>query len=518
MALLVFLCGAFFGVLLLLNNLFKTLGRVAKISFLELLLTYLTVITLIVSIILNNLDAFAIDSAPITGELPGGIPFSIPVAPPDPQIEFFTLIAAGVMAAFSLLYIVLEIFRPERLKGSRGVFGLFSAAFIALSTVSIPFFGVYFALDTVENASNSTAVADTPTELPATNTAVPAPTNTPESAAISGSATWTPNAAISPSPQGDELALTPTETPDPESLARIVELFQAIRIVLADEIDLPEGEIFAQLDAGVSLAELVSENGGDVEKVISELTALMREMIMDSAERGEINRLQAALFSSQMGTIIRIAVNSDLNTFGQRFGAATPDPNATRARLTDLLTAFPAEGDNATSTPVALTVERGNVPTLTSFPTNTVIPTETPSPTMTEPPATFTRTPPPTATDTPDRVATLFRELTLTPIGTPIPATVSRSTVEGATGDEVTATRNPRTVFCVASVDYNLRLRAAPSSQAETLLVIPYTTVLELTAQNSDGTWFAAEYDGQTGWLDGEFMTLSASCANLPYR
>jgi hypothetical protein len=53
---------------------------------------------------------------------------------------------------------------------------------------------------------------------------------------------------------------------------------------------------------------------------------------------------------------------------------------------------------------------------------------------------------------------------------------------------------------------------------AETILVILYTTVLELTAQNSDGAWFATTYDGQTGWVGGTFLTRAASCANLPNR
>ncbi len=513
MALFLFLCGAFFGVLLLLNNLLKTIQRAEKISFLELLLTYLTAILLLVGVVVNNLDAFAVDSMPISGELPGGIAFSIPVAPPDPQVEFLTLAAAGALGAFSLFIIVLEIFRPQRLKASRGVFGVFSAAFIALSTVLVPFLGVYFALDADAITDDAPIVADAPTVTTSPPNRVTAP-----SAVITSAPTATldpdaptPTRTFTPDP---DATLTPTS--DPEARARAVELFQAIRAVLATEIDLPEADIFAQLDAGVPIAQLVTENGGDIEVVISNLTALLRDVIMQSAERGEMNRVQAALFSSQMGTIIRIAVNSDLNTLSERLGGEPPDPAATRASLTDLLTQVPVI--EATAPPVLLSnTERADSPTPSAFPTNTRPPTSTDTPIPATLSPTPTRTPPAPPTSTPDRVATLFRELTLTPLASSISATSPPDPLSESERESV-PTRDVFAPFCVASVDFNLRLRRAPSQDAETLIVIPYTTVLELTAQNSDGTWFAATYDGQSGWLDAEFLTLAASCANLPYR
>jgi hypothetical protein len=525
--------GAAFGVLLLLNNLSKTFGRVEKIGFLELLLAYLTIIMLLVAIIVNNLDAFALASAPITGELPGGIAFSIPVAPPDPQIEFLTLIGAGVLAAFSLFIILLEVFRPQRLKASRGVFGLFSAGFLALATVGVPFVGVYLALDPDPPLDDDAmVVVDAPTDLTSP------PTETPPR----DPAAQTPT-PLRPTPTRDPAAsLTPT--PDPEGQARAAALFQAIRTVLAGQIALPEAEVFAQLDAGVPLAQIVTDNGGDIEVVIRDLTTIMRDLIMDSAARGEINRIQAALFSSQMGTFIRIAVNSDLNTLGERFGGATPDPAATRGSLTDLLTQLPPpDAPSALTSPPnpVSTVERGSgtpptdaadetpSPTNTALPTQTPIPTETDAPTAaptssatpTPPAPTNTRTPPPTPTETPDRVATLFAELTLTPIASPPAGSTDGDATPLATGSgspSAISTRDPFAAFCIASVDFNLRLRRAPSRDAETILVIPYTTVLELTAQNSDGAWFATTYDGQTGWVDGTFLTRAASCANLPNR
>jgi hypothetical protein len=476
-ALLLLVAGVFFGAMLALNNLFKTVGRVEKISFLELLLNYLTALTLLAALIVNNLGAFG--DQPISGRL-GELDFTIPMSPPDPFVEYLTLLACGALAAYSLLIILLELFRPWRLKASRGVFGLFSAGMIALAVLFVPFLGAYFALEAA------------PTPVPDLAANVPTSTATPPS---------------------DTTLPDDTAATDPETTARISALFQAIRTILRDEIDLPEGEVFAQLDRGVPLAEIVRASGGDVETVIRQLTEVMRGLIADSAERGEIPRLQAALFSSQMGTFIRIAVNNDLTTLGQRFGGPTPDPSATRGSLTDLLTALPPIDATPTAPAPAAS-------TATAVPTDppTALATDTPAPTLTPTPSP-TRTPLPTSTPTPNLIATLFADLTLTPFVTS--PTIDQPTgAPDSDGTPVPASATPRpvTAFCLGSVNNNLRLRSAPSRDAETILVIPFTTVLELTARNSDSTWYATTYEGQSGWVDGEFLSVGASCAALPFR
>jgi hypothetical protein len=426
-ALLLVVAGVFFGALLALNNLFKTFGRVERISFLELLLNYLTALTLLAALIVNNLGAFG--DEPIRGGL-GDFAFTIPMAPPDPYVEYVTLLVCGALATYSLLIILLEVFRPQRLRGSRGVFGLFSAGMVALAALFVPFLGAYFALDAA------------PTPIPVE--AAQAPTSTP-------------------SPEADAAAPEAPPALDSETRARIEALFQAIRTILNSEIDLPEDVVFAQLDRGVPLAEIVRENGGDVESLIRRLTEVMRGLIAEAAERGEIPRLQAAFFSSQMGTFIRIAVNSDLTTLSQRFGGPTPDPSATRASLIDLLTALPPLEFTPTQTPTAAagTPPPSPEPRRTDAPTPTVTPTSSP-----------TRTPPPTATPTPNLIATLFAELTLTRV-IPTP-TADQPTAEGAP-IPVSPTPRPVSAFCLASVNNNLRLRSAPSRESETLLVIPYT-------------------------------------------
>ncbi len=125
----------------------------------------------------------------------------------------------------------------------------------------------------------------------------------------------------------------------------------------------------------------------------------------------------------------------------------------------------------------------------------------TPSPTPTRPPATETPTTAPTETPRPTRTpsATRFLYSTRTPTATLTAVTP-----------------------CVASVEYNLRLRAAPNTESETLLVIPFGTTVELygrgAASENEARWWVARYEGQEGWLDGQYLLVGSACDALPLR
>jgi SH3 domain-containing protein len=69
---------------------------------------------------------------------------------------------------------------------------------------------------------------------------------------------------------------------------------------------------------------------------------------------------------------------------------------------------------------------------------------------------------------------------------------------------------------CLAIVNYNLRLRAQPDANAETLLIIPYNTIITLYGGTEDSAWWYALYQNQTGWVKGEYLNLSASWNDLP--
>ncbi len=80
---------------------------------------------------------------------------------------------------------------------------------------------------------------------------------------------------------------------------------------------------------------------------------------------------------------------------------------------------------------------------------------------------------------------------------------------------EVEATVIPVINTCLVTVNYNLNLRAGPSTEDEWLLTIPYTSVIQTTGQNSEG-WWLVRYEGQSGWVSGEYLTPSPSCSTLP--
>ena len=399
--------GVIFAALFVLNNLSKTIFRRTQIGFLDILLVFMTVLIPLVALIMANLS----DT-------------------PDSRIANAALLIGGGLAVFSLLIAILELFRPQRLKGSRGILGLYSGLLLGLAAFLVPFMAIYFSVRA--EVRNATA---TPIVQVAESTA----------------------------------DTTGTEEVSAARQERAAKMFQAIKQVVTDEIEIDDDTLTSALQQGTPLAQLVTERGGNVEHVISGITAVMQQSVREAAAAGDINALQAAFAISQMPNFIRIAVNSDLNTLMQRFGGGTPDPNATRAPLVAGVTA------SATQTP-------------TQMQTASAAPTAT----FTMP---ATNTPRATATAS----ATRFEYHTRTPTFTATPVTP-----------------------CLASVEYNLRLRSAPNHNSETLLVIPYSTTVELYghggASENGGTWWYAIYEGQEGWLDGQFMLVSSGCDRLPER
>lgn len=61
-------------------------------------------------------------------------------------------------------------------------------------------------------------------------------------------------------------------------------------------------------------------------------------------------------------------------------------------------------------------------------------------------------------------------------------------------------------------------MRAEPNRDAEILAVIPFGTAVSVFASNEDRTWWYIRYQDQAGWVDGEYITRTVSCDNLPAR
>jgi hypothetical protein len=146
---------------------------------------------------------------------------------------------------------------------------------------------------------------------------------------------------------------------------------------------------------------------------------------------------------------------------------------------------FPPPTNTATHTP------QGTPPPPTSTPTVTLTFTATRTPTLTATP-TYTRTPRPTHTATATRRPAVPSR-TPRPTDTPV---------------------NP----CIGQVTNNLNLRAEPSTEAQLLTTIPFNTSLAVFGRNEDSTWWFVVYEGQQGWVLGEFLLVTAPCYDLPVR
>ncbi|GAB4527494.1 MAG: hypothetical protein Kow0063_02850 [Anaerolineae bacterium] len=122
-----------------------------------------------------------------------------------------------------------------------------------------------------------------------------------------------------------------------------------------------------------------------------------------------------------------------------------------------------------------------------------------------------TRTPEPVRSPTSTAARPVTRTATPTPTATPS-ATPTREPYRTPT-----PSATPTVAFhCGAVVNYNLNLRAAPSLDAEVLLVIPYQTVVLVGGQNEAGTWWFVYHEDTWGWVDGQYISLDTDCGTAP--
>ena len=76
----------------------------------------------------------------------------------------------------------------------------------------------------------------------------------------------------------------------------------------------------------------------------------------------------------------------------------------------------------------------------------------------------------------------------------------------------------PSNVTLQFMVDYALRLRAAPTTDSETLARIPYTAIIEAIGRTADNNWLLVRYAGQTGWVAAQYGRLSGGINSLPVQ
>lgn len=140
----------------------------------------------------------------------------------------------------------------------------------------------------------------------------------------------------------------------------------------------------------------------------------------------------------------------------------------------------------ATPTPISVAALNNTATQAPISQTPTLTPTASPSPSPT-----LTGTPQPTWTPSPTRFVFFTR--------TPQPTATLPSP-------------------CLALTKFNVNFRAAPDMESDVQVVISFDSTLALFGRTDDSVWWYGEYDGQAGWIKGEFLTLTTGCAALPVR
>lgn len=139
--------------------------------------------------------------------------------------------------------------------------------------------------------------------------------------------------------------------------------------------------------------------------------------------------------------------------------------------------------------PISISIILTNQAEPTTNPNITPLPpTQTPTPTHTFTP-TLTRTPRPTFTPSETREQFASRTPTFTPT---VP--------------------NP----CLIQIEYNLNVRSGPSYDDDVLTTIPFGTNVSSVGHDGEQEWWFVTYEGVTGWVNQEFITLSFACEELP--
>ena len=222
------------------------------------------------------------------------------------------------------------------------------------------------------------------------------------------------------------------------------------------ETGVDAGDLLLELTGDSTLSTAVAARSGDADSVLVNALGTTRAEVESLIADGSIPRLQGTLLLANLETDLRDKFNTRI-----------------------------ASNQIETLAPIILAT---NTPTPTATQPFTPTPTYTPTATMTITPS---RTPRPTDTPTPER----DRFATRTPSPSP-------------------TLPNP----CLATVDFNLNVRTEPNAEAEVVTVIPFGTAVPLFASNADQTWWYVSYEGQDGWVDGQYITRTAACDNLPVR
>jgi hypothetical protein len=100
---------------------------------------------------------------------------------------------------------------------------------------------------------------------------------------------------------------------------------------------------------------------------------------------------------------------------------------------------------------------------------------------------------------------------TLISFPSPTPTPVATQASEASTANPE-ATQEVAT--CTITPIYNLNLRDQPNTDSKIYLSIPYGTPVVTDGRTADD-WYSVSYNGQAGWVSGEYVSKVAACSDL---
>lgn len=347
-----------------------------------------------------------------------------------------TLIAIGIIIG-GVVIALIELSRPQRLKQSRGMLGM-GTGVLMLVMIFITF--------NIARVELQAEIADLPTP--------------------------TAGATLTFEQLGEAM-------------------FTDILTLISDETGgLSPELIMEQLDSGVTLRKLITDNGGNVDNVVVGITDTMTGYFKQLAAEGRIETNQATAAIGSMGLIVRLALDRDFSGFLEQLENGGGGMNRTPAP--QIQTERATSAQTATSTPTSIVTHTPNVsatPTLSATPSNTFTPT-------------ITRTP--ILLNTPVPLSTFLAT------ATPTPNPDSTST---PTPTRVNSTPN---IPCLAVMNFNVNLRETPTSDGRIIITIPFETTVFGIGRTSDSAWWQVVYGDLTGWVSDDVVTVTSTCRELP--
>ena len=310
MGFLLVLVGAAFALLFLLNNIIQTIRRRADLGFGEVLLAFLALLVPLAGLLVRHLGTPQYGAADIAA-----------------------LGVAAILLTSGLVLMLIEAFRPQRLRRSRGTFSAGIGLLLGIAAL-----GVSLLAGLMLREASSTAGLPTPVNVTAAPTAV----------------------------LEDRFAAT----------------FEDVFARIATETGLEQNQLRAELENGATVATLVRQHGGDLKALARDITRQLGSLIDLAESENLITTGQAVLFSNGLPLMVRYALNNDLETLAERFGDGRPTPDAITGTptptptgaATDVITATPTASPTPSRTPRPTrsptpTLQRYNTPTATLTPT-----------------------------------------------------------------------------------------------------------------------------------------------------